>query len=571
MDGRPGEFLRQADHQVLARVTAGVHIATRTLSAGSLGEIPVTLPVPPGRLELALDDWQATGVRDDGTVENTLTLVRVKRSAAPGANPATAQDAGVLPFARVERTLKFGARWQVDTSVRRLDTGTRPLEVRIPLLPGEAVTAAATRVVDGVALVSVPPGASVEFSAELPATRELELTATREPAQVDVWTLEASTLWNVSYTGAPPVRLVRDGLWSPQWRPWPGEAVRLTLQRPAAVPGATLTIDDVQLRTTPGKAATDTHATLVLRASLGGTHRLELPEGGKLLTLRKDGRELPVYAESRTVPIAIEPGTHRIELAWREERGVTTQFHLPQLGLGGPAVNARVEAVVPADRWLLLPSGPTIGPVALFWSLLVVVLAIALAAARWVAAPLSVTTWVVLAIGAGQAGLEPVLVVLAFIVVVSLRERYGARLAGWKFNAMQLGFALFALAAVATLLEAIHNGLLGRPTMLVSGNGSSDALLRWYVDRAVDATPQAAYVSLPLWIWRLLMLAWSVWLALTVVRVATWVWQAFSAGGRWRKLARRLPKPPPPSAPPQPPSPLPAGGVEGTGAPAGPV
>ena len=135
---------------------------------------------------------------------------------------------------------------------------------------------------------------------------------------------------------------------------------------------------------------------------------------------------------------------------------------------------------------------------------------------------------------------------LAFIAAVSARERWGQELTTWKFDLMQVVFALFAVAAIATLFEAVHNGLLGRPSMLVVGNDSTDMFLRWYQDRAAGITPSATVVSLPLWVWRLAMLAWSVWLALTIVRIAGWTWQAFGSGGRWKKIRVQVPKAPAP-------------------------
>jgi hypothetical protein len=184
------------------------------------------------------------------------------------------------------------------------------------------------------------------------------------------------------------------------------------------------------------------------------------------------------------------------------------------------------------------------GPVVLFWTMLVVLVALAAAGARWVPAPLSLAAWIGLAVGAGQAGWVPAVTVLAFVAAASARERWGARLAGWKFDAMQVVFVALTLIAAATLLEAVHNGLLGRPSMMIAGNGSTDLDLRWYQDRTDELTPAAGFVSAPLWLWRVAMLAWSLWLALAVVRLAGWVWRAFSAGGRWQRLqwpARKAP------------------------------
>jgi hypothetical protein len=116
---------------------------------------------------------------------------------------------------------------------------------------------------------------------------------------------------------------------------------------------------------------------------------------------------------------------------------------------------------------------------------------------------------------------------------------------------VQIAYVIFAVVAVVTLLQVVKNGLLGRPSMMVQGWGSSDHLLRWYQDRSGGMTPQATMDSLPLWVWRVAMLAWSVWLALTVVRIAKWVWAAFSAGGRWQRFDWRVGRKKPAAQPAQ--------------------
>jgi hypothetical protein len=92
--------------------------------------------------------------------------------------------------------------------------------------------------------------------------------------------------------------------------------------------------------------------------------------------------------------------------------------------------------------------------------------------------------------------------------------------------------------------------------MQVAGAESSNAVLRWYADRVENATPAAGVVSLPLWVYRTLMLAWALWLATSLVRWAGWSWRALGEGGLWRPLPRRPRKT---AAPPQPP-PVPGAG-----------
>jgi hypothetical protein len=43
-------------------------------------------------------------------------------------------------------------------------------------------------------------------------------------------------------------------------------------------------------------------------------------------------------------------------------------------------------------------------------------------------------------------------------------------------------------------------------------------------------------ISMPLLAYRLLMLAWALWIAAALLRWLRWGWQSFCSGGTWRRL-----------------------------------
>jgi hypothetical protein len=100
-----------------------------------------------------------------------------------------------------------------------------------------------------------------------------------------------------------------------------------------------------------------------------------------------------------------------------------------------------------------------------------------------------------------------------------------------------------SVLALLCFYAAVHNGLLVRPDMQVAGAGSYGGSLEWYIDRSSNDLPETAVLSLSIWVWRLLMLAWSLWLAFRLVGWVRWAWSAFSTEGRWRT------KPATPAAP----------------------
>ena len=53
------------------------------------------------------------------------------------------------------------------------------------------------------------------------------------------------------------------------------------------------------------------------------------------------------------------------------------------------------------------------------------------------------------------------------------------------------------------------------------------------------ALPRPEVLSAPLWIYRVLMLVWSLWLAISLLRWWRWGWECLSEGGLLRGPERR--------------------------------
>ncbi len=96
-----------------------------------------------------------------------------------------------------------------------------------------------------------------------------------------------------------------------------------------------------------------------------------------------------------------------------------------------------------------------------------------------------------------------------------------------------------SMVALPLLFLAAKQGLLGVPAMQIAGNGSTAYTLNWYQDRSGSLLPQAWVLSVPLLVYRLLMLAWALWLAFALLRWLRWGWTCFSTHGLWRKVERK--------------------------------
>lgn len=158
------------------------------------------------------------GVDARGLATSALSLTRAGATDSGG----KADSEQAPPFVRITRTLSLDQRWTVTTQIEREGPAAAPIAVRVPLLPGEAVTDATVRVEEGSALVMLASAQAASFASVLEARPRLTLAAAREPNQVETWRLNASPLWNVRFAGIAPVQRQQGQRWLPQWQPWPG-------------------------------------------------------------------------------------------------------------------------------------------------------------------------------------------------------------------------------------------------------------------------------------------------------------------------------------------------------------
>ncbi len=333
VDGRPAEALqRVGGGEVFVRLGPGSHTLLASGPLPQRATVEVPLPLRPRRVELAAPPrgWSVQGLHPDGHVEGALQLVR-DAAPTPAAGGDRLEPSEIPPFVSVTRTLSLGLDWQVETRVARVAPPEGAVVLEVPLLPGEAVTTPGVRVRDARALVTLAPGAGATAWTGLLATRDaLALEAPREVLWSETWQLDASPLWHVSAEGIPPVDSANAGRRFREWRPWPGERVSLSVERPAGAGGATLTIDRSQLTLRPGLRAMDATLALWLRSTQGGQHVLTLPEGAELTSISVGGTEQPLRQEGRFVPIPLAPGTREVELAWREPRGIAAGCAAPR-------------------------------------------------------------------------------------------------------------------------------------------------------------------------------------------------------------------------------------------------
>lgn len=207
----------------------------------------------------------------------------------------------------------------------------------------------------------------------------------------------------------------------------------------------------------------------------------------------------------------------------------------PQPQIDEPLNNIRLTMHLPEGRWLLAVGGPLMGPALLYWGVLAVVILVAILLGYSRAAPVATWQWLLLGIGMSTVNAAGSLLVVAWFVAMARRAT--ANTTAWRSGNLQLvqvGLVVLSVMALITLVGTIPASLLSSPDMQVVGNQSNLSELLWYQDRSTQGLPTAWALSVPMWIYRAVMLLWSLWLVFSLMKWCRWAWQCFSAGELWR-------------------------------------
>jgi hypothetical protein len=526
---------------VEVRLDPGVNLVV--LDGGARDIVALRLPQPARRMDVVTDGWSVAGWRADQPPPQSFELSR--STPLPVDDTSGAAERTQLPaWVEVRRELDLGVPWAVHSELVRLGPAGSPVVLRVPLLPGESVLTPGVVVEDGFALVTLEADqSSLPWDSTLAETDTISLTAPSDTGWTEVWSLACSPVFHCEPSGLVPIQHMGEvaGLraWRPVWRPWPGESLTIAVQRPTAIDGVAATIDRAAMSISGGRTLRDVSLSLSFRSSQGGEHTVTLPEGAQFQEFRVDGGQMPARPVSGAVTFNVEPGNHEIQLMWREDTPGGFVHRTPRVLLDTATVNATVDYTLPNNRWLLWTGGPSWGPVVTIWQYVFALAIAAVLLARFAPVPMNALSWFVLGLGTSQADYMALLSVVAWLVLLGIRGRRADRGLN-THNFFQIGIVLASLPALLSLLVAIEQGLrLYPPDMGVSGAGSGGSLLRWYVDRADGEMPQGWVLSVPLWTWHVLMLAWALWVAWRFVGWVRWGWHQFGIGGLWKSAPPR--------------------------------
>jgi hypothetical protein len=539
------------------RLDKGPHTIIAEGPLPASGAVTLELGEQPHLVETQTPGWEVSGVREDGRADTSIQLSRIAKADAAAPEGTSVEDNAYPPWLEVTRTFDFGIPWLVHTAVRRVSPVGSPVVARIPLLPGESVTESELQVENGAVAISLGRDETEKaWSSTLAEQPVVELTAAVDQPWSEVWVVSCSPIWQCATEGIAPIHHEVDGDLRPTFRPWPGEKLEVGLARPGGATGQSITVDSASLSVSPGTRLLSAALDLSVRSSRGGLLGITLQQKAAVQSLSVGGAARPYRMNGRKLEVTLSPGDQAIHLEWQQPGGIETKQVVPEVVLSEQAANAKVTVELPSDRWLLWAGGPSWGPAVLFWGYLLTILIASIVLGRLPFSPLKSWQWALLSLGLTQVPPPVSLIIVGWFLALAWRKRKPPQHFFWH-NTLQIALGLWTLGALISLLVAVYQGLAVQPDMQVQGASSYNTHLVWYADRAPGALPQPWVLSLPLLVWKIAMLLWSLWLAYSLVRWGQWAWKAYSHELLWRSFPRRprasqvAPPPQEPAAPPQ--------------------
>jgi hypothetical protein len=539
VDGRGTLAMSREDDSTLwVPLSSGAHTVRLAGRLAAAESIPLAFPQPPRAIDVVARGWTVSGVNEGRLVSGALELARERSSQHAGA--ALAAGSEFPTYVRVDRRFNLDLDWTVDTFVTRISPQRAALSAEIPLAPGESVQSAGVKVRDGTALIGLGSGEdSMAWHSGMARAETLELTLPADAARNETWSFVVNPQWNVTFEGFPAVLPEQQPLpvWVFRFIPRAGETLKVKVTRPKAAGGTTLAIDSVEQRVSVGKRSSTTTLRFDYRSTQGGRHVIMLPPDARVTAVSHDGSSVQLRPEKGELPLALVPGSHRVEVVWEQPGDVGFRTRPGGVDLRSAASNYNSTVELPESRWPLFAVGPGVGPATLYWGELAVFVGVAWLLGRWSRSPLRFTEWLLLGLGLSTQSWFVFSLTAIWLLMMRWRELrpVNPQSSALAFNLIQVALAALTAITLFTLVfSGIRNGLLSAPDMGVTGPGSGGGRFTWFDDQTDGPLEAPSIWSVPMWVYRALFFAWASWMAFALVRWLRWAFGAWKTGGLWR-------------------------------------
>jgi len=447
------------------------------------------------------------------------------------------------PLYSIKRELFLSEKWKMRTTISPFLNieGNKVSTIKVPLISGEQPLNSELEIVNGSVSISV---GNTEVSWDSSLTPKDKITfKNTDTKNIETWVIYNENNWLYSYSGLNPINATGSNQYKTinSWTMWPNEAVDLSISLPKVVEGINKNVTNLSFTTNWKNNPLVHNVSFSINTSIGGRYVIDFEDKkAEVISLLIGGNKVESAIKDGKLSIDLFVGENKVNLNYKS--GSDKIFYKnPTIKFETQVTNATFVNQLD-KRWLLFAGGGDIRPAVLLWGILIALGLIAVVLGKTLKTPLGIVSWLLLLFGLAQTSLIACLLVIGWLVAYGYRDKMigiltnESILDAKKFNRMQLGLGILTGLGLMTLISMVAIGLLGNPEIFVLGHGSSSNYLNWYVQSWDGESKNPWIVSLPISVYRGIMLAWAVWLAFSLMTWLKWMWQEYSKGGYWIKI-----------------------------------
>ncbi|MDX1696437.1 MAG: hypothetical protein R3208_21910, partial [Ketobacteraceae bacterium] len=187
--------VREENNRLWAALKPGTQRLKMSGTVSGNEALQLSFPEPVYNLSVSAPGWIVKGM-DNGRISGgALTLEPLNAAQQRAETDDRFPPNTIEPFVRVERFLRLGLNWYVETRVNRMAPEQGAIKLKVPLISGESVTTQNVSVEDGkVAVVLNPHQHQFQWFSSLDKTGQIHLNAPENVPWVERWHLEAARL-----------------------------------------------------------------------------------------------------------------------------------------------------------------------------------------------------------------------------------------------------------------------------------------------------------------------------------------------------------------------------------------
>lgn len=438
-----------------------------------------------------------------------------------------------IPFFVVDRTIILDQKWKVRTTVSLLDEigNSIPRTLTINALPGESVLSENIKNDDGKIIVNIT-NKPVIFESILEEKPQLIANGSKDYLQKINFINNSNWLFN--FSSLEPVSKDTNTRYasSYSWLFWPEDKLVLNINKPIAVKGDAVAVQSINASLNTQKTPNELSYVINLKASLGSKVKLQYPNDLTLKNVLLNNQEIPFKSDNNILIVDVNSGENTINLTMDTKEGLPLVHHYPQLKLEIPSNNYTYNLEMPKQRWVIWTGGANLRASILLWGILIACVLFAYPISKAIKSPLGWIGWSLLLVGLSQSGLWGLFLVVIWFGLIHFKQ-FGNldNVKRFNFNAIQVLLVILTIAVASSAISTVAKGLLNYPNLFLEGEGTYINKISWYSQQVDQFSPWL--LSLPMWVYRVLMFSWSIWFAFNIMKWLKWAWEGFSRGGVW--------------------------------------